>query len=160
MFIGASYLLEIISNMDIKGRKKLQKIIFLLENKGMEAPYKYSYHFYGPYSAQLQDEVEFLVQQNFLEEINQGGTYLYKITDHGKEFKKQIDDNYGVSIDKDLLLKLNNENSQFLEMLSTYVFLLESGYDEDTAKDKAIELKPHLRDFLDEAVKFYEHNLV
>lgn len=95
-----------------------------------------------------------------MEEINQGGTYLYKITDYGKEFKKHIADKFAVSINKDLLLKLNAESPQFLEMLSTYVFLLESGYDEDSTKDKAIELKPHLKGFIDEAVKFYEQNLL
>jgi len=160
MFKGASYLLEILSKVDIKGRKKLQKIIFLLENNGMDAPYKYSYHYYGPYSAQLQDEVDFLVEQEFLEEISQGGTYIYKITDYGTKFKKHIEDNYKVSIDKDLLIKLNNENPQFLEILSTYVFLLKSGYDEGSSKEKAKELKPHLRGFLDDAVKFYEFNLI
>ncbi|MEL1133816.1 hypothetical protein AAC978_01420 [Desulfitobacterium sp. THU1] len=159
MFKGAGYLLEIFSKTDIKGRKKIQKIVFILENDGMDAPYKYSYHHYGPYSAQLQEEIDFLVQHNLLEEITKNGTYEYKITDEGRKFSKQIKKGQEVAVNDDLLLKLNNESPQFLEMLSTYIFLLESGYEKESARNKAVDLKPHLKDLIDQAVKYYEQNL-
>ncbi|GAB6173361.1 hypothetical protein JCM15765_28390 [Paradesulfitobacterium aromaticivorans] len=46
----------------------------------------------------------------------------------------------------------------FLEMLSTYIFLLESGYQPNEAKGKAVELKPHLGNLIDESIKFYNAN--
>jgi uncharacterized protein YwgA len=159
MFLGANYLLEILSKGEVRGRKKLQKIVYILEHYGMDAPYKYSYHFYGPYSAQLQEEIEFLVQYNFIEEISENGTYEYKITDEGERFRKQIGRNQDISINNELLTKLNAESSQFLEMLSTYIFLLSSGYDDAAARSKAAELKPHLKDLIPDVCEYYYRNL-
>ena len=158
MFLGANYLLEIFSKGEIKGRKKLQKIVYLLEHKGMDAPYRYSYHRYGPYSAQLQEEIEFLVQHDFIEEVTKNGTYEYKITDEGERFRKQIGQK-NVSINNELLAKLNEESSQFLEMLSTYIFLLDSGYEQNAARIKAAELKPHLKDLNPKVCEYYSDKL-
>ncbi|WP_019851309.1 YwgA family protein [Desulfitobacterium sp. PCE1] len=158
MFLGANYLLEIFSKGEIRGRKKLQKIVYLLEHDGMDAPYRYSYHHYGPYSAQLQEEIEFLVQHNFIEEASRNGTYEYRITDEGERFRKQIGQK-NVSVNNDLLIKLNAESSQFLEMLSTYIFLLDSGYGQNAARIKAAELKPHLKDLIPKVCEYYNNHL-
>ncbi|SFH06966.1 hypothetical protein SAMN05660649_03734 [Desulfotomaculum arcticum] len=63
-------------------------------------------------------------------------------------------------INRELAMSLNVQSSQFLEMVSTYAFLLESGYDDHSAITKAIELKPHLSGFAEEAKNFYHHTVV
>ena len=159
MFKGAFYILEIMEKLStIEGRKKLQKMVYLLESSENEIPFKYSYHHYGPYSAQLQEEVDFLVGQFFLQEIRQNGKYIYKITDRGREFKKELEGINDISLSDELLYRLNSKNSQFLEVVSTYAFLIEAGYEKSNAREKTLELKPHLGTTIDEAIDFFENN--
>lgn len=139
----------------IQGRKKLQKMVHLIGMTGYNLPFKYHYHHYGPYSAQLQDEISFMVQQGFLKEYKENEAYVYEITQRGREFREKLEENNNFEIDKDLLSLLNSESSQFLEMVSTYAFLLDSGYDAKDAKLKASELKPHLKYLINDAEKFY-----
>jgi len=162
MFKSAYYLLEILNSLGvIEGRKKLQKMIHLIETSGVNLPFKYEYHFYGPYSAQLQEEVNFLVNQGFLEEFKENETYIYRITQRGKEFKNKLEESYSFSFDFDekLLTSLNEKSSQFLEMVSTYAFLLDSGYDTKSAKLKAIELKPHLKHIVNDAINYFHQQV-
>ena len=59
------------------------------------------------------------------------------------------------SLDVTLAVELVSHNAQFLEMVSTYAFLIGSGYSTEQANQKMIELKPHLGHFSDEATQFY-----
>lgn len=43
----------------IVGRVRLQKMVYLLDQLGLNSGFKYSYHHYGPYSESLADAVEF-----------------------------------------------------------------------------------------------------
>lgn len=163
MFNSTYCLLKFFDTVEkVNGRKKLQKMIHLLENSGEDFPFKYEYHFYGPYSAQLQEEVITLVQQGFLTESNEDDTYIYQITDKGKKFKSNLEGsgNFKLILNEELLSLLSQESSQFLEMVSTYSFLIESGYSLDLAKQKAEELKPHLEGYIDRAVTFYSSNIL
>src|SRR5699024_1016330 len=142
----------------IRGRKKLQKMVHLLKSSGTDFPFKYRYHHYGPYSSQLQSEMDQLVTQEFLEEAVEEGAYIYHITERGRAFKAMLetDGGYSFTIQRELIEQLINKSTSFLEMFSTYVFLLESGDTKDEAKEKAKELKPHLTDQLDDVITAYE----
>lgn len=142
----------------IRGRKKLQKIIHLLKRSGTEFPFIYRYHHYGPYSSHLQAEMDQLVTQGYLNVKFKNGAYEYTITDHGQNFKSILETDGGLtfSLDKSLLLRLAEQDTQFLEMFSTYVFLIESGNSEEQAKEKAVQLKPHLKEWMDKVTGDYE----
>lgn len=156
MFKGAGFLLSVIDCLGtVKGRKKLQKVVYLLELKGADIPYKYSYHHYGPYSQQLQEEISFLVREKFLIESKENGAYAYSVTNLGLEFKNTIKDTFDAKIIQDLLNDLNSKSPQFLELVSTYAFLREGGYDEAKGREKTLELKPHLRTEIEKAIEFY-----
>ncbi|BFH60496.1 YwgA family protein [Paenibacillus azoreducens] len=162
MFKAAYSLLCIFDNVDsVYGRKKVQKMVHLLETSGTELPFKYEYHYYGPYSAEVQEEIGFLVQQGFLDEIKHDEAYEYVITDRGRNFKTTLEDDGGYSIDLNerLLNSMTKESSQFLEMVSTYAFLIDSGYEAGSAREKALELKPHLERFVDKAVNYYNEKI-
>src|SRR5690625_1907251 len=105
----------------VNGRKKLQKMIHLLKSADTGFPFKYEYHHYGRYYATLKKEVNRLVEEQFIEEVNQEGTYIYTITDKGKKFKKMLETerNFSFELNEALLEKLAQESSQFLEMVST-----------------------------------------
>ncbi len=159
------YLLLNLFNMTgkIDGRKKLQKTVYLLGCAGLDIPFDYEYHYYGPYSSQLQEELYYLVDRGLLEEIYDDSTYSYHITPKGLELKTTLEQSgtYHIDIDKDLVDRMMTKNSQFLEMVSTYVFFINLGYSRSTAAKKALDLKPKLKYLAEEAFSFAEeHNLV
>lgn len=142
----------------IKGRKKLQKMIHLLKNSGAPFRFNYRYHHYGPYSTALQAEMDYLVESKLVTEEIEHGAYTYTLSQEGKNLKAFLEDERGMSlqINEPLLKKMLGKNSQFLELVSTYVFLLEIGHSHQEAKMRTRELKPHLEDDLHEAIQFYE----
>lgn len=142
----------------IRGRKKLQKTVHLLQFKGVPFNLDYTYHYYGPYSSELQIEIDNLVKQGFLREFMEGDMYVYEITEKGAEFlrayREFVDSNF--DIPDDLLEKLLNKNTQVLEIASTYAYLLESGYSYEKAEKEAKKLKEHLAVFFEDARELVE----
>jgi uncharacterized protein len=55
----------------IVGKVRLQKIVYLLDQMGMNSGYSYEYHHYGPYSAELADSVDEDVVFGRIEEVSQ-----------------------------------------------------------------------------------------
>lgn len=47
---------------EIIGRIRIQKIVYLLEQLGMEGGFRFSYHHYGPYSEELSDVLECAIE--------------------------------------------------------------------------------------------------
>src|SRR5258705_10876033 len=52
----------------IGGRKKLQKIVHILQERGVPFPERFQYAYYGMYSQQLRSEVERLESENLVKE--------------------------------------------------------------------------------------------
>lgn len=144
----------------IYGRKKLQKMVHLLQYSGSDFNMKYSYYHYGPYSSELQRELEELVDNKYILEEKVGEGYEYSLTNEGRIFLNLIRKNIGKrdsNLSKDKIDILNQQCSQFLEVLSTYVFLIDNGYTNYEAYEKTKELKPHLIDrYLEDVKDFYK----
>jgi uncharacterized protein YwgA len=143
----------------ISGRKKLQKIVYLLQNQGFDLEMDYSYYHYGPYSAELQAEVEELVENGFVVEERTSKGYEYHFTEKGAEFLRNLEEQLEfpkVCLDAKQLKLLNEQSSQFLELVSTYAFLLKKDYKPEQSLDKTKELKPHLAEYIDDVRDFYE----
>lgn len=89
--LGPDILLSILSRFDeIKGRKRFQKIAFLLkENKGVQLSYRFIPYLYGPYSKEMQMDLSFLCSRGLVEEENHDIYYSYKLTKEGAEFLKK-----------------------------------------------------------------------
>jgi uncharacterized protein len=73
----------------LNSRKRLQKVVFMLQAAGCPLGADYILHHYGPYSqevAQLSDE---MAHSNLLEEVSEpnrvGLQYSYDLTEHAKE---------------------------------------------------------------------------
>ncbi|CCQ95704.1 conserved hypothetical protein [[Clostridium] ultunense Esp] len=83
------------------------------------------------------------------------------LTGKGIAFKESLEEEggYRFPLDEKLVGELNGESATFLEMVSTYAYLLDSGYGMEQAKMKAEELKPHLAGHLEEAVRFYHEKI-
>ncbi len=141
----------------VKGRKKLQKTVYLLQISGIPFNMKYKYHYYGPYSAELQSQVDALVDYSLLMEKNNGDAYIYEITDKGREFiqkyREKSDDD--ISLPIELIDYILAYPATVLELASTYAYLIDMGYTNEMARTKALELKPHLKGYIATAEKLY-----
>jgi hypothetical protein len=49
------------------GKKKLQKLMYLIERKGVQLDLRYSIHFFGPYSARLDHAIHILENEEWLD---------------------------------------------------------------------------------------------
>jgi hypothetical protein len=137
---------------EITGRKKLQKIIYILKNLGSDFDEKFSFHYYGPYSFDLQFEINDLVANQFLIEEKENFTYNYKCPDN---FAITSLDNE-VQKKKDLIDSLNKYTPQELELVASIFFLKEYGHnDMDYFRKKLKNLKPNLADQIEKAIEIY-----
>ncbi|KKE77754.1 YwgA family protein [Oceanobacillus caeni] len=109
---------------NVTGRKKLQKMIYILQKCNIPFEEKYNFHFYGPYSEELTLRVEELCNLGFLHEIKEDKSnyyqYNYTITDDGKEFLQQFAldmPNYEEKVEK-----LKEKSSRFLELVATMFY--------------------------------------
>lgn len=141
----------------IEGRKKLQKTVHLLQIAGVPFGMDFKYHYYGPYSAELQSYIDVLVDYGMLWEDNQGDTYIYEMTDKGKEFMQKYRETVGsdFSLPTESVERILSYPATTLELTSTIGYLISLGYTIDVAKSKALELKPHLKNYLDKAEALY-----
>jgi uncharacterized protein YwgA len=90
LILAANYLEK------IEGRKRFQKTIFLLQEKyGIEFGYRFTSYLYGPYSAQLQNDIDLLARTDYLKVSKIDHLYLYEITPLGEKSASQIEKEYG-----------------------------------------------------------------
>lgn len=142
----------------IRGRKKLQKMFYLMQMLGYDYSLDYSYQNYGPYSAQLQFEVDMLVAEELLGEGFDHNTYSYSVTTKGKEFLRLVEEkgltDIGPEVPTDLLSELKQYDAQLLELASTMMFLGDLGFRDGELFQRVSELKPRLVDRYQDAQTF------
>ncbi|TWT03479.1 YwgA family protein [Planomicrobium sp. CPCC 101079] len=108
----------------VTGRKKLQKMIYILKKMGVPFQEKYEFHIYGPYSEELTARIEELCDMGFLsEKLEDKGSYVqynYSVTAEGVEFRDAL----GKSVLANSLqaTKLNEKSSRFLELTATLLY--------------------------------------
>ena len=87
------FILKFVASVpSIVGRKKLQKLVYLMKFAGVPFEERYFWHYYGPYSADLALQIDTLVNKGLLEEKPSIG-FEYQITDTGKNALRQIEKN-------------------------------------------------------------------
>lgn len=59
-------IIDKISQYQTPGKKVLQKLVYLIEKKGLDLGYDYAIHYYGPYCAKLDDAVHSLEMQSLV----------------------------------------------------------------------------------------------
>ena len=133
---------------EVIGRKKLQKIIYILQK--LEYPFteKFQFHFYGPYSEELTLKIEELCNLSFVSEVREdkGGyhQYRYKLTEEGESFLQ----NYQIDMPKiqEYIDELNGESSRFLELVSTLLYFDHLPEAEVIEKVKIVKQKQNYQD--------------
>ena len=128
---------------EVKGRKKLQKMIYIAKKFDYPFQEKYHFHMYGPYSEELTLRVEELCTMGFLAERKEDKgayeQYLYTATDKGNLFIN------GFSEQAEQLPKiieaLNGESSRFLELVSTLLYFDELERTQQMLKVQTVKAK-------------------
>lgn len=126
----------------VGGRKKLQKLIYILQKCHVPFKEKFQFHFYGPYSEELTLRVEELCNLNLVTEFKEDkGNYLrynYDITEDGQAFLEQFSldmPNFSQHVEL-----LQEKSSRFLELVSTMLFFDELS--KQDVEDKINTVKP------------------
>jgi len=93
----------------IEGRKRFQKTIFLLQEQfGIDFGYRFTAYLYGPYSAQLQNDIDILTQTGYLKASKVGELFFYEITPLGSKIAAQIEKEYGSELVKELKKRVDD----------------------------------------------------
>ncbi len=119
--------LVLLAGGELTGRVRLQKIMYLLDNKGLQSGASYFYYHYGPYSEDLWDAVS---DAKFFEGLREetmtsDGLATSFSTFKMPEARKTPDAVGGLKAGdaRNLLAKLKDVNSTVLELASTVHWL-------------------------------------
>ncbi|WP_156290195.1 YwgA family protein [Oceanobacillus salinisoli] len=141
----------------VTGRKKLQKMIYILQKCNIPFEEKYNFHFYGPYSEELTLRIEELCNLGFLNEVKEDKSnyyqYNYRITSDGKDFLQQFGldmPDYQIKVDK-----LKSRSSRFLELVATMFYFDDLPMEETIEKVRTVKAKQKYSDEeIQDAIQF------
>lgn len=117
---------------EIKGRTRIQKMLYLTNQIGWNVIKDYHFYQYGPYSDWLKRELDLLVQRGLIEETEENTSddktlYGYKITDDGLKYLKTINlPSDLVEKTKVFLDELKSFRTDDLEIMTSLYFLRKS----------------------------------
>ncbi|MFD2922876.1 YwgA family protein [Halobacillus naozhouensis] len=124
------------SSEDIVGRKKLQKMIYILKKCDIPFEERYEFHFYGPYSEELTLRIEEMCNLGFISETKEEKKnyyqYRYRMTEAGHDFLKHS--NVHLPPFNEHIREMAAQSSRFLELVSTMLFFEHLPKDEITEK--------------------------
>lgn len=95
---------------------------------------------FGPYSAELQLEIDDMAARGIILETQSGPGYRYTVGPNASNYEGCVLQNYA-----DLVARLNALPPTILELLATFYYLKAKGYSDLDMLAKTIQLKPHLK---------------
>lgn len=149
----------IASSEGIVGRKKLQKIIYIMKKLGYPFEEKYTFHFYGPYSEELSLRMEELTNLGFVSEVKESKSnyyqYRYQVTEEGENFLEHSP--VDLSNLEAIVNDMNEKSSRFLELVATMLYF--DDLDKADTERKVQEVKKksnYTKEDMKEAWEFIE----
>jgi len=131
----------------INGRKKFQKMVHILKARRVDFQQSFDFHYYGPYSVDLQLEIDEMTSQGLLNEQKHNNTFIYAVNSGDDDIAEDT-----LRSRADLIRYLNDQAPQVLELVSTFYYLKDHGYqDMDKIVKKTEMLKTHLKSRIQEA---------
>ncbi|MCZ0702545.1 uncharacterized protein YwgA [Natronobacillus azotifigens] len=133
---------------EVVGRKKLQKMIYILQKCDVPFEEKFTFHFYGPYSEELTLRIEEMCNLGFIEETKEEKSnyyqYQYQTTSAGIDFLDHVKVDLPLFSKKVDLLK--EQSSRFLELVATMLYFDELPKVEVEAKVREVKAKVNYTD--------------
>ncbi len=142
-----------IAGEKIETRKKLHKLVYLLQELGIELNQDFTFHHYGVFSPTLANDLSLASAEDtgFLEESRDSqGAYVYELKQTSESNTESIVRSF-VSEEDPILRDLVSKQPRYLEVLSTIVYLYRNHYRGERLVAKLKELKPDLGNYFDEA---------
>jgi hypothetical protein len=127
----------------IKGKKRLQKLAFLLKAAGARCDARFEIRDYGPFSREIAAAAQFLSLKGRVEEheepIGASGTFVtvYKMQADAERTIHPLPEKF-----KRMLRHLDSFPTVDLEVAATYQFFLSAGLTTQSARKRTVELKP------------------
>ena len=132
----------------IEGRKKLQKIVHILQSRGHQSdfPHQFGYLHYGPYSHEVKADIDALVGPEAALVQEEPVTSSLGFTSFVYTTTAALSKALGNQAPKwgDLANQLNQSTSQELEAISTILFLKDAGTRDGDIESRFSQLKPGL----------------
>lgn len=120
-------IIEKISQYKHPGKKKLQKIVYLIQRQGIDLGFKYGIHYYGPYSSELDYATHSLAMQGAIEIIPDGMTQRIHMTQFAEtlmaESQDQLLNDQQIEAINRIIEKFANLSAFELEVLTTTDFV-------------------------------------
>lgn len=157
MFRGHAKIMRLVEVVgEVTGRKKLHKMVYIAKKLQVDFEEHFGFQMYGPYSEELTVRVDELCNLGLLDECKETkgavDTYRYTLNDAGRDFLRyhNVDLGHGTY----LIRRMNEENSRFLELVSTVLYFEQLPYEE--MKTKVLTLKSMQRYTEDEILRALE----
>ena len=127
----------------VQGRKRLQKVVFMLQQIDCDLNCHYILHHYGPYSRDVADTCDEMVAAGLVEESQTLGSsqYHYKLAPRTNDLLKKSPPDPSLATFKDKWISLLKENLWTLELGSTILYFYQQKNDWDDAMQKACDFK-------------------
>lgn len=141
------YILRKLCSNTEPGKKVVQKIMYLIERRGVDLNLNFKIHFYGPYSSELDDLLRYYEAMDIININTEKRTHLISIKDYNQV--KSVEGNF-TEVDRkkiDFVVKhFSNQPAQVLEAYATLDYvsqvLKSNGIgDEEEIINKVIEIK-------------------
>lgn len=132
----------------LQGRKRLQKVVFALQQIGCPLDSHFILHHYGPYSRDVADICDEMVAADLVEESQQMGSaqYSYKLTPQTSELLTKTESRNELESFKEKAKELLAENLWTLELGSTILYFYRQSSDWDDSMVKACDFKKKSKD--------------
>lgn len=124
----------------IKGRKRMQKVVFFLQHAGCSLDCQYTLHHFGPYSRDVVDACDDLVAADLIVESGGPNQYCYSIKPGTVSLLDKSPD-ANMARFQPLAVTLINEDNWLLELGSTILYFFQQLNDWDKALEKACLFK-------------------
>lgn len=142
----------------VDGRKKLQKMVYILQECGYPFHERYTLHLFGPYSGELKHEIDMLVGDLLEERVIAAGAYpQYTYQPHAEAARLLARfPSPDAAQWTPLAIDLNRRSAQDLEAISTALYLRRHGFEGERLRQQFVELKPNLAAQFDDANRHVE----
>jgi uncharacterized protein YwgA len=137
----------------IEGRKKLQKMVHILQEFGVPFDVSYGYHFYGPFSEQLQDSLQSFQHDGLIHETPYHQTSRFAADGKLLELLELVDATSPPAW-APFAIELNAKSPRDLEAISTLLYLEKQTGNiigSDAVDETFEKLKPNLKELLPKA---------
>lgn len=139
----------------VLGKKKMQKLVYLAQENGLNLGYDYEYHIHGVFCSELEADLRIAESYGVVtQEVTPEYGNPVEIALNSDAVDQEVLDETLCDEDKfglELIQALKDENARVLEVLSTIVYLTNEGYDGGEREKHLLRLKGHLVDYFQRA---------